>query len=112
MNIRQALYQMWDNDPNTLRIHSGALAQRVRAQTGKLPSQKTVNLYRCYYKNDPERKEELTQEQQAAGKKLRCNEQKRRWKIEEACNALIEEQASLQEMQAAGLQFVVLKTAA
>lgn len=111
MNIRQALYQMWDNDPNTLDIHSGTLAQRVRAQTGKMPSQNTVNLYRHNYKHDPNRREELSSEQQEAGKKLRTSEQKRRWKIEEAVNTLIAEQVSLHEMQAAGLQFVVMKAA-
>lgn len=115
MNFRQALYAIWSGEVQTaVTINSSAYAtaKEVKRLTGSTPTENTVNMYRWKYRNEPHPKEELNGEQREAGKKLRNSEQKRRWKIEEAVNMLIAEEASLHEMQAAGLQFVVLKTAA
>jgi hypothetical protein len=101
MSSRGTLFKMWTKNPSTLNMGASELAEKVGCTAA------SVNVYRSQFRKNTD----LSPEQVAAGKRLRNSEQRRKWRIEEAVTKLIEEKASLIEMQAAGLQFVVLSAA-
>lgn len=95
MSSRAALFQMWAEDRSTLEMGARELSEEVGCESS------SVNVYRSQFRKlypQSRKGDVLSQEQLAAGKRLRNNEQRRKWKIEEAVAALRKENASMEEI--------------